>query len=192
MRDCCDMRNKHRSLLCVIVVIHIIIYVANDIRFTFVYWNDASAKRWLDMNISKKTKPIRFNPSGADHGIVYYRADSRFAPDQWETALLCNDVSHWLGARLESALCDIPVYTIIDDNIRSHLVDYVGFYLSRRRNSTHHTVYFFRNDKECKYISLFSLISYVGQEFSQWSQVTHICVRKLTDSGSDDDLSPSR
>ena len=33
------------------------------------------------------------------------RADSRFAPSQWETALLCNDVSHWLGANLESALC---------------------------------------------------------------------------------------
>ena len=32
------------------------------------------------------------------------RADSRFAPSQWETALLCNDVSHWLGAGLESAL----------------------------------------------------------------------------------------
>ena len=30
-------------------------------------------------------------------------ADSRFAPSQWETALLCNDVSHWLGASLESA-----------------------------------------------------------------------------------------
>ena len=34
-----------------------------------------------------------------------YRADSRFAPSQWETALLCNDVSNWLGASLESALC---------------------------------------------------------------------------------------
>ena len=32
------------------------------------------------------------------------RADSRFAPSQWETALLCNDISHWLGASLESAL----------------------------------------------------------------------------------------
>ena len=32
------------------------------------------------------------------------KADSRFAPSQWETALLCNDVSHWLGANLESAL----------------------------------------------------------------------------------------
>ena len=32
------------------------------------------------------------------------RADARFVPSQWETALLCNDVSHWLGANLESAL----------------------------------------------------------------------------------------
>ena len=31
------------------------------------------------------------------------RADSRFAPSQWETALLCNNASHWLGASLESA-----------------------------------------------------------------------------------------
>ena len=35
------------------------------------------------------------------------RADSRFAPSQWETALLCNDVSHWLGASIASALVSI-------------------------------------------------------------------------------------
>ena len=29
------------------------------------------------------------------------RADSTFSPCQWETALLCNDVPHWLGASLE-------------------------------------------------------------------------------------------
>ena len=33
-----------------------------------------------------------------------YRADSWFAPSQWERVLLCNDVSHWLGANLESTL----------------------------------------------------------------------------------------
>ena len=27
--------------------------------------------------------------------------DSGFAPSQWETALLCNDVSHWLGANMK-------------------------------------------------------------------------------------------
>ena len=35
---------------------------------------------------------------------IGFRADSRFAPSQWETAFLCNDVYHWLGANLESAL----------------------------------------------------------------------------------------
>ena len=39
-------------------------------------------------------------------GVMLYdfRADSRFEPSQWETALLCNDVSHWLSAHLVSAL----------------------------------------------------------------------------------------
>ena len=32
---------------------------------------------------------------------IVFRADSRFAPRQWETALLCNDVSHWLGTSLK-------------------------------------------------------------------------------------------
>ena len=34
----------------------------------------------------------------------YSRAVSRFVASLWETALLCNAVSHWLGASLESAL----------------------------------------------------------------------------------------
>ena len=34
-----------------------------------------------------------------------YRPDSRFAPSQWETDLLCNGVSHWLSATLKSTLC---------------------------------------------------------------------------------------
>ena len=35
---------------------------------------------------------------------MIHRADFRFLPSQWETALLCNAVPHWLGASLESAL----------------------------------------------------------------------------------------
>ena len=35
--------------------------------------------------------------------VCKFRADSRFASSQWETALLCNGVSHWLDASLESA-----------------------------------------------------------------------------------------
>ena len=44
------------------------------------------------------------------HKVHVCRADYRFAPSQWETALLCNDVSHWLGASLESALCMSYLY----------------------------------------------------------------------------------
>ena len=38
------------------------------------------------------------------HRFIMFRADSRFVPSQWEMVLLCNYVSHWLGASLESAL----------------------------------------------------------------------------------------
>ena len=38
------------------------------------------------------------------HIWTLLRSDSRFASSQWEKALLCNDVSHWLGANLESSL----------------------------------------------------------------------------------------
>ena len=37
------------------------------------------------------------------------RADSRFAPNQWETALHCNNASHWLGASLESDLTPVSL-----------------------------------------------------------------------------------
>ena len=40
---------------------------------------------------------------------VNYRADSRFAPSQWETSLQSNVVSHWLGTNLESALNHITL-----------------------------------------------------------------------------------
>ena len=48
--------------------------------------------------------------SGDKVGIVviaslnYIRADSRFAPRQWETSLQSNAISHWRGANLESSL----------------------------------------------------------------------------------------
>ena len=47
--------------------------------------------------------------------LSIFRADSRFAPSQWETALLCNDVSHCLGAKLESTL----ILMICEDNLSS-------------------------------------------------------------------------
>ena len=41
------------------------------------------------------------------HSKILLRADSRFAPSQWEAVLLCNNVSHWLGASLEWALLQL-------------------------------------------------------------------------------------
>ena len=53
----------------------------------------------VDMNRARVScLPIVINAT------EYFRADSRFEPSQWETALLCNDVSHWLGPNLESSL----------------------------------------------------------------------------------------
>ena len=36
--------------------------------------------------------------------FLCYRADSRFVSSQWEIALLCNNISHWLATNPESAL----------------------------------------------------------------------------------------
>ena len=38
------------------------------------------------------------------HAVYSIRGDFRFVSSQWETALLSNAISHWLGASLESAL----------------------------------------------------------------------------------------
>ena len=38
------------------------------------------------------------------NSTMIHRADTRFSPSQWETALLCNDGIHWLGASLKSTL----------------------------------------------------------------------------------------
>ena len=47
---------------------------------------------------------------------IYLKADFRFAPSQWETPLLCNNVSHWLGTNLESDLylLIVPIKTYIN------------------------------------------------------------------------------
>ena len=48
---------------------------------------------------------VAFNVRGTNApGKYSIRTDSRFAFSQWETPLLCNDVSHWLCATIESTL----------------------------------------------------------------------------------------
>ena len=56
----------------------------------------------LGQNCSKRRPKPFYTTMG--HQEAHCRADSRFAPSQWETALRCNAVSHWLGGSLESAL----------------------------------------------------------------------------------------
>ena len=41
---------------------------------------------------------------GSHCSITNHRTNSWFVPSQWETALLCNGIFHWLGENLESAL----------------------------------------------------------------------------------------
>ena len=43
------------------------------------------------------------------HNVII-KANYRFVPSQWETVLLCNDVSRWLGASLESAIWSIGTH----------------------------------------------------------------------------------
>ena len=69
--------------------------------------DDFNSEVWQSMPVPflspVKTSLAQFQNAGITLGI-WFRTDSRFAPSQWETTLLCNDVSHWLGASLESAL----------------------------------------------------------------------------------------
>ena len=76
------------------LAIFILVYVSSNHRAHGCWRNDAvTQQRQTCANVIYSSK-ARF----------YCRADSRFAPSQWETALLCNDVSHWLGVSLESVL----------------------------------------------------------------------------------------
>ena len=68
----------------------------------------------------------------ADSTTDDYRADSRFVPSQWEMVLLCNYVSHWLGAILESALgylnhIVIPGYHVVSLHSRTILLKIIFF-----------------------------------------------------------------
>ena len=68
---------------------------------------EGNNKIWINTWMFKINKQNSSVNGAANMCSLYYnicRADSRFAPSQWEMALLCNDVSHWLGTSLESAL----------------------------------------------------------------------------------------
>ena len=66
-----------------------------------ISWHNKSCS-WLGINTWRSINKHAASWYGSEHVL---RADSRFAPSQWETALLCNNISHWLSASLESVLC---------------------------------------------------------------------------------------
>ena len=97
------------TLKCLMIIIDIFALLNLSIMGTGVDVNSGSATRWASTNRpwplcwfdNKEIKwplPVQCNKS------YLHRADFRFAPSQWETALLCSDLSHWLGTSHESAL----------------------------------------------------------------------------------------
>ena len=68
---------------------------------SFETWRPAMTTRYW----RNRCKCIRNTFINSDMKLAMWSKKlTRFAPSQWETALLCNDVSHWLGASLELAL----------------------------------------------------------------------------------------
>ena len=59
-----------------------------------------------------------FHQNWTEYNLCYItqislRADSKFVPSQWEMALHCNGISHWLGSSLESVLSSIFYKTVL-------------------------------------------------------------------------------
>ena len=59
----------------------------------------------------------------------YLRADSRFGPSQWETVLLCNNISHWLGTSPVSIECAAPMDTARESHMLSCGLSIVWWYI---------------------------------------------------------------
>ena len=116
------------------------------------------------------------------------RADSRFVPSQWETELLCNDVSHCLGAILESALWCPWSFCCRSSAMMMVLVPkdkkVPVFYKERsqilaRNHFWEIEIHFSISNKYSAWAGL-----------TQWGRVTYICISRLTIIGSDNGLSP--
>ena len=115
--------------------------------------------------IFNNLKPEQTWPPMADD-IIKCKANSRFAPSQWEMVLLCNDIPLWLDTTLESARK--WVYGLVSND--GHCRDYCpGTLLS---------------------LSSYCPVSY--NDLTHWGRVKHICIIKLTITGSDNGLSPDQ
>ena len=94
------------------------------------------------------------------------RADSRLEPSQWETALLCNDVFHWLGANLDSTLSisDSIFVPTLNLKLNVHILTFKLFYfpVNQWKNDGIGVMYRIVSTHVCLYsIRIFSLIMFV-------------------------------
>ena len=83
------------------------IQISNDIDKMYINGlvQDYSNSTALAMELLQwSTKPLTCKTYCCTTRAWNFKADSRFAPSQWETLLQSNAVSHWLSANLESAL----------------------------------------------------------------------------------------
>ena len=62
---------------------------------------DSQPQRIQWNTVDLEVSIVVHSPSHMFWGHFLYRADSRLAPSQWQTALQSNAISHWLGANLE-------------------------------------------------------------------------------------------
>ena len=91
----------------------------------------------LALTGSSSWNTSRSSDGNWQHSLIYstepHRTDSRFAPSQWETALLCNDVSHWLGASVESALPhDIKIQRWEISTLQDHCILWLFTFCGKR------------------------------------------------------------
>ena len=105
------------------------------------------------------------------------RADSWFAPSQWETALLCSDVSHWLGANLGSVL-KIMFFLPCQYLKRS-----ISSWISSRPILKMDARTYLGMDRHVSYQIPYpwnrTFVQETGQVLTHWGAVMHICVAKV-------------
>ena len=94
----------------------ILLYFCLTVSFNLV--EQISLFKWPTITHESRHTAI-FNPSLTTISHLHYPRDLfRYAPSPWETSLHCNDVSHWLGAYLDSSLLYRSCWSIL----RSHIV----------------------------------------------------------------------
>ena len=102
------------SLVKCIYILHAQLLVVILATYLKQITND-SGINWFATFVYAWSTSDRFNGEGIRSTVSIHlkdttsRADSSLAPSQWETTLLCNDISHLLGENIERALiCITP------------------------------------------------------------------------------------